>query len=143
MKEYLEKVAKSNEGDWKHRLWRWGGALDICRRKELEIEKVLRLRDESIRIGDFYNQQEVMETIEKSCTEKIEHIRDIIVEVLKEKGEMDKLIVRLSPEEQRFLELRFEKGHQYNYISINMNLSRSSCFRMMDKIMEQLMEMED
>lgn len=136
MKEYLDKVGKTVEGKWKHRFVAWGGSLDICRRKELEIEKLMRLKADNERIGIQYGKLESIESISLCYNEEIENIKDIISNIMQEKHRVDLLVAQLLPEEQKFLNLRFEKGYQYEYIAMKTNLSRSSCFRTMSKIID-------
>lgn len=143
MKEYLKKIEKTAEGKWKHRLTAWGGALDLCRRKELEIEKILRIKNENDKILSNHKSETSLADISSIYDSEIENIKNIIGSIMDEKHKMDLLIANLLPEEQEFLYLRFEKGYQYEYIAMKTNFSRSSCFRMMSRSIDYFEENAD
>ena len=46
MGQYLEEAEKSRKGQMKKKLLDWGGALDLCARKEEQLRKAERLRKE-------------------------------------------------------------------------------------------------
>lgn len=138
MKDYLNNVALSKDGKWKHRLLIWGGAIDLCRRKELEIERLLEVKKENARISSAYNQKENLNTISDCFDQEIQNIKNSIKDILEEKHKIDVLIEKLLPEEQKFLYLRFEKGYQYDYIAMRTSISRSTCFRIMAKVIDYL-----
>ena len=51
MGQYLEEAEKSRKGQMKKKLLDWGGALDLCARKEEQLRKAERLRKEHRKYG--------------------------------------------------------------------------------------------
>ena len=52
MGQYLEEAEKSRKGQMKKKLLDWGGALDLCARKEEQLRKAERLRKEHRKIWE-------------------------------------------------------------------------------------------
>lgn len=125
---------------WKERLFQWGGSLDLCSRKEREIEKLLRLKKENEELMRAYQNQEALKDISKLYDLEIENIQNTILQILKEKNMVDIQMIKLLPEEQKFLYFRYEKGFSYDYIALKTNQSRANCFRMHDKIIKKIIE---
>ncbi len=128
------------EKSWKERLFQWGGSLELCSRKEREIEKLLRLKKENEDLIRVYQNQEALKTVSKMYDKEIENIQNFIIHILKEKNMVDIQIIKLSPDEQKFLYFRYEKGFSYDYIAVKTNQSRANCFRMQDKIIKKIIE---
>lgn len=149
--EYLKEVAKTKRGQMKLKLWNWGGALDLCRRKHEEIRKMNRMLDDAKRLAQAVPITEevqkeyniAFEKIVMQYQQEIKNIQATIEEVLTKKNSMDKMIARLDTEEQEFLHLRYEKGYGYDYISLKIHMSRAQCFRLNEKALEKLVDMEE
>lgn len=142
MRAFLEEKTVDEKSIWKRRLLEWGGALDLCSRKHEEIRKLLRLQEESRSL--MGKKLPIMGLIDIGmCYEnEIVRLHGVIERILQEKALMDKLIEKMSAEEQHFIGLRYEKGYGYDYISLKLHQSRANCFRMQDRILKKLMEQE-
>ena len=53
------------------------------------------------------------------------------------------MVALLSKEEQELLFLRYQKGYGYDYIALKLNMGRSTCFRIHDRILTELAEIMD
>lgn len=137
MHEFLEKEAESPKGQMKRRLLYWGGAMEICARKQEEIRRLLRLRQECAAWEEAEGR-----TLGARYEMEAERIQAEIDRVLKEKEEMDRRVDQLPPEEQQMVYLRYAKGYGYDYIAMKKHMSRATCFRVLDRALENLMEME-
>lgn len=144
-KEYLAKQKKSEKGRMKKRLLEWGGALDLCGRKQEELRRVEKLHEEQRRIWGGNKTaagRRVMEQLEERYAAELAAIEAQISEILRRKAETDRLMAGLSPEEMTFLILRFEKGFGFDYIGIKMHMSRATIFRVQERVLLQLLEEE-
>lgn len=145
MGEYLEKAGKSKKGQTKKRLLDWGGALDLCARKEEQLRKAERLRKEHRRLWEGSGTAEgkrILEEIDRAYEGELRRIQEGIAETLRQKAEMDERIGRLDGEEQQFLLMRFGKGYGFDYIGMKLHMSRASIFRLQEKILQELGEDE-
>ena len=131
MGQYLEEEEKGRKGQMKKKLLDWGGALDLCARKEEQLRKAERLRKEHRKIweeSDSMDGRRILEEIDRRYEMELEHIRDGIAETLRRKAEMDRQIEELGGEEQKFLHMRYGKGYSIDYIYIKLNISKESLF---------------
>ena len=80
--------------------------------------------------------------MEKEYRKEVGRLRIEMVEILREKGRIDEMIRRLDMDEQTFLQLRFEKGNGFDYISMKMHLSRATLFRMQERVLEKMIGMK-
>lgn len=145
MGQYLEQTGKSRKGQMKKALLDWGGALDLCARKEEQLRKAERLRKEHRKIweqSESAEGQRILEEIDRAYEGELERIRDGIAETLRRKEEMDRKIRNLEGEEQQFLLMRYGKGYGFDYICLKLHMSRASIFRLQDKILQELDEVE-
>ncbi len=136
---YLQQAMKSDLGQMRCRLLYWGGALEICKRKQEEIKKLERLQQDAVR----FVQEPDGERLGEAYRKQIQRISEEIEQILEEKRQMDCCIARLGAEEQNFLYLRYEKGYGYEYIAMKLHMSRASCFRLGNKAVEALLEQEE
>lgn len=145
MGEYLGQAERSEKGRIKRRLLDWGGALDLCGRKEEQLRKAERLRKEHRKYweeSDSAEAKQILEEIDRVYGRALEEIKESIAEILRGKAEMDERIGRLGMEEQMFLYMRFEKGYSFDYICMKLHMSRASIFRLQEKIFTELAEDE-
>ena len=56
---------------------------------------------------------------------------------------VDEMISKMKLDEKQFLQMRFEKGYGFEYISMKMHLSRATLFRLQDKVLEKMIEMKN
>ncbi len=141
--EYTEKQKKSEKGQMKRKLLEWGGALDLCGRKQEELRRVEKLQEEQRKIwGENKTAagRRVMEQLEKRYEEELQRMQGEIEEILMKKAEMDRLLTGLTGEEQSFVILRYEKGYGFDYIGLKLHMSRATLFRLQDKILKKLLE---
>ena len=145
MGQYLEEAEKSRKGQMKKKLLDWGGALDLCARKEEQLRKAERLRKEHRKIweeSDSMDGRRILEEIDRKYEMELERIRDGIEQTLRRKAEMDRQIEELGGEEQKFLHMRYGKGYSIDYICMKLHISRASLFRLQDKILQELEKVE-
>ena len=136
---------KKEMKELKKKLWEWGRAMERFVWKEEEIKKIQMFYEMQREIwekraGGKNNKE--LEQIQKEYQEEVGKLRIEMVEILREKRRMDEMIRRLEREEQTFLKHRFEKGYGFDYISVKMHLSRATLFRMQNKALEELLEIE-
>lgn len=144
-KAYVRQEGESEKGKMKKRLLEWGAAVEICERKQEELRRVESLQEEQKKIwGEQESQgyEGFLGEIEKKYEEERKRIRGEIAEVFRKKAEMDQMLLRLDEEEQQFIELRYKKGYGFEYIAMRMFISRATLFRMQDRILKKLLEME-
>lgn len=145
MGQYLEQAEKNRKGQIKKKLLDWGGALDLCARKEEQLRKAERLRKEHRKIweeSDSMDGRRILAEIDRKYEMELERIRDGIEQTLQRKAEMDKLIEELDGEEQKFLLMRYGKGYSIDYVCMKLHMSRASLFRLQDKILQELEDVE-
>ncbi len=143
MQAYLKKTAESPKGQMKHRLVRWGGTLAICSRKQGELKQLRRLAEEWDTLEESSGMGMGFAEVRQKYEGEVDRIQKEIVQILEEKAEMDYLIDRLLPEERDLLFLRYEKGYGFDFIAMKKNMSRATCFRILDKAVQLLLEMEE
>lgn len=137
MHQFLEKEADSPKGQMKRKLLYWGGAMEICARKQEEIRRLLRMREECAAW-----EEEEGSLLGGRYEKEAKRLQQEIDKVLEEKAEMDRLVDRLPPEEQQMLYLRYVKGYGYDYIAMKKHMSRATCFRVLDRALDFLLEEE-
>ena len=86
--------------------------------------------------------QRILAEIDCRYEMELERIRDGIEETLRRKAEMDRRIEELGGEEQKFLLMRYGKGHSIDYVCMKLHMSRASLFRLQDKILQELEDVE-
>lgn len=143
MHAYLQKEAESTRGKIKRMLLEWGASLDYCGRKQEEIRRILRLKTECEEFAaqtkgkreekGFFLMQEVYD-------QSIACLQTEIERRITEKRKMDAMVESLTKEERELLFLRYQKGYGYDYIALKLNMGRSTCFRIHDRILTELAE---
>lgn len=140
MREYLEQAKQSRKGKIKRMLLDWGGALDLCARKEEQLKKMEWLRREHRKVWEGSDSPEgkrILAEIDREYEQELRRTQERISEILHRKKEMDEKIGRLTGEEQMFLMLRYGKGYGFAYIAMKMHMSEASVFRMQDRILQE------
>ena len=84
----------------------------------------------------------ILAEIDRKYEMELERIRDGIEQTLRRKAEMDRRIEELDGEEQKFLLMRYGKGYSIDYVCMKLHMSRASLFRLQDKILQELEEVE-
>lgn len=143
MYTYLKQVGESPKGQMKHRLVQWGGTLEICGRKQEEIKRLGRLKKEWDILKEESGVGMGFGEVRQKYEEEMERIQKEIIQALEEKAEMDRMIDCLPPEERELLFLRYEKGYGFDYIAMKKSMSRATCFRVLDKAVQILLDMEE
>lgn len=138
MKRHLQKVEKMDKGKWKNRLLNWGSALHLCEQKQEELNRLMALKHENEVLLKAYGKNEALQGIAQCFQTEIQRIEREISEIIEDKQFIDRCVQWLPIEEREFLELRFIKGYSYDNITIKTHLSRSSCFRLQDRIFLKL-----
>ncbi len=141
MHAYLQKEAESTRGKVKRMLLEWGASLDQCGRKQEEIRKILRLKAECEGLAaeaKNRNMEKGFSLIEEAYDQNIALLQAEIERKLTAKRKMDDLVGMLQKEEQELLFLRYQKGFGYDYIALKLNMGRSTCFRIHDRILTDL-----
>lgn len=141
MHAYLQKEAQSTRGKVKRMLLEWGASLDQCGRKQEEIRKILRLKAECEGLADEAKSRNMVKgfsLIAEAYDQNIALLQEEIERKLTEKRKIDDLVAMLSKEEQELLFLRYQKGFGYDYIALKLNMGRSTCFRIHDRILTEL-----
>lgn len=145
MEGFLEQARKSEKGRIKKKLLDWGGALDLCARKEEQLRKAERLRQDHRKLWERNDSEEagrILEEIDRAYERTLEDIKEGIAEVLRQKAKMDERIAKFNGEEQMFLSMRFEKGYSFDYICMKLHMSRASIFRLQERVLQELAEDE-
>lgn len=138
MKRHLQKLESKDKEKWKHKLLNWGDALRLCEQKQGELHRLIALKNENEMLLKAYGKNEALQGILTCFQREITRIESEIVEILEDKQYIDQCVLWFPVEEREFLELRFIKGYSYDNITIKTHLSRSSCFRLQDRILEKL-----
>lgn len=138
LKRHLQKLETKDKERWKHKLLNWGGALHLCEKKQEELHRLIALKNENEMLLKAYGKNEALQGIAQCFEKEIARIEGEIVEILNDKHFIDQCVLWFPLEEKEFLELRFIKGYSYDNITIKTHLSRSSCFRLQDRILEKL-----
>ena len=134
MHAYLQKEAESTRGKVKRMLLEWG-------RKQEEIRKILRLKEECEGLAAEVKSRSMekgFSLIEEAYDHNIAVLQEEIERKLTEKRKIDGMVALLSKEEQELLFLRYQKGYGYDYIALKLNMGRSTCFRIHDRILTEL-----
>ena len=142
--DFQEKM-KREKGQMKTRLWHWGQAVDRCLWKEEELQKQKVFYDLQRRIwaGDRSTRgKQTWQKMEQEYAEGLQRAQEELQEIIREKTKMDWMIGRLEGEEETFIRLRFGKGYGFDYIALKMHLSRATLFRLQDRALEKLLQMD-
>lgn len=146
MHAYLQKEAESPRGKVKRMLLEWGASLDQCGRKQEEIRKMMRLKGECEELaaeGINGRMEKGFSLMEEAYDRNIALLQEEIQRKLTEKRKIDGMVGMLPKEEQELLFLRYQKGYGYDYIALKLNMGRSTCFRIHDRILTELAERLD
>lgn len=122
--------------EMKQSLQNWGMAMEKYKWKEEELERAMEFYEAERKL--WGESEEELERIERERREEMRRLRIEMVEILREKAWIDRMIKYLPMEEVMFLQLRFEKGYGFDYIMTKMHRSRATLFRMQDKILQEL-----
>lgn len=136
----------SDKGRMKLRLLAWGDTQEQCRRRQEKMKQVMKFREEQKALlagNDSETVAKLLAEIDRKYERDMEGLQGEILERLEQKSRTEALLQRLGEEERRFVELRFEKGYGFDYISMKMCISRATLFRMQDKILEKLAELAE
>lgn len=136
----MEERKKEIE-EMKKRLWNWGNSMEQFNWKEEELQKMQVFHEMQKKVWEenaTAKSQEELKQMEKEYRKEVGRLRIEMVEILREKGRIDEMIRRLDMDEQTFLQLRFEKGNGFDYISMKMHLSRATLFRMQERVLEKM-----
>lgn len=137
---FLKKATESPKGQMKRRLLQWGNTLDYCSRKQEEMKRFLRLREDCVCLAEKQGSVNLVQDLIKSYEEEVKRIQEGIEDTLKEKAKMDQALEKLSMEERELIYLRYGKGYSHDYIAMKKNMSRATCFRILDKALNILLE---
>ena len=140
----MEERKKEIE-EMKKRLWNWGNSMEQFNWKEEELQKMQVFHEMQKKVWEenaTEKSQEELKQMEKEYRKEVGRLRIEMVEILREKGRIDEMIRRLDMDEQTFLQLRFEKGYGFDYISMKMHLSRATLFRMQERVLEKMIGMK-
>ena len=140
----MEERKKEIE-EMKKRLWNWGNSMEQFNWKEEELQKMQVFHEMQKKVWEenaTEKSQEELKQMEKEYRKEVGRLRIEMVEILREKGRIDEMIRRLDMDEQTFLQLRFEKGNGFDYISMKMYLSRATLFRMQERVLEKMIGMK-
>ena len=144
MKEKVKNnVTKEERRQMKQKLFRWGRTVDFCRNKQREIEKLQMIIKNYLMLEKnvpFLGKKDADCFIEAKQLYEMEvnKMEEYICKEMKQYSEMERYIEQLNYDEQMFLKLRYQKGHQYDYIALNTHKSRAKCFRDHDLILDKL-----
>ena len=144
-KAYKKEPIEKEKGEMKQLLWNWGVALERFEWKEEELKNMTELYERQKAVWERgYSEQaaEELDRIEKEYRKQAGGLRIEMVEILREKGKVDEWIRRLTLDEQNLVQMRFEKGHSMEYIGMKMHLSRATVFRMQNRMLSKLIEMQ-
>lgn len=143
MHAYLQKEAESNRGKTKRMLLEWGASLDQCARKQEEIRKMLRLKAECEGLAAQTKNKQMAKGFSlmgEAYDQNIAVLQAEIERKLTEKRMVDHMVGMRTKEEQELLFLRYQKGYGYDYIALKLNMGRSTCFRIHDRVLTELAE---
>lgn len=136
----------SEKGRMKIRLLDWGRVAEQCGRRQETMKRLIKLREEQKKLMEENDSPSVailLEEIDRKYEEEMARLQGDILEKLEQKKQMDGLLQGLTEEEQKFVGLRFEKGHGFDYIGMKMCMSRATLFRVQDRILEKLLQAEE
>ena len=137
---------KKDKEEMKELLWRWGQAMEQFSWKEEEVNRLQVFCEMQKCVWEknpMEREKRELERIEKENREEIGRLRIEMVEILREKRWVDEMISKMKLDEKQFLQMRFEKGYGFEYISMKMHLSRATLFRLQDKVLEKMIEMKN
>ena len=129
----------------KVRLWNWGQAMEEFNWKEEELKKLQGLYAMQKKIWEGSETEKArkeLERMQKEYEGETRRLRMEMVEILREKAWIDGMLRKLTTDEIRFLQMRFEKRYGFDYIGVKLHLSRATLFRMQDRILEKMIAEE-
>ena len=120
-------------------LWEWGRTLERFSRKEEELQKLENFYVMRKKIWNEKENRKEFEKNERQYEQEVKRLRMEMEEILQEKERIDGWMQCLTEEEQRFLELRFEKGYGFDYIGMKIYRSRATVFRIQEQALQKLL----
>lgn len=144
-KKYTEEKLKTAQGRMKARLWEWGDTRNIYKRKCDALARIKKMQAEQENIwqkAEETGREELLRQMEEEYERETERVKKEIAEVMQKKTEMDRMILQLEEIEQKFVELRFQKGYGFDAIGMRIYTSRATLFRMQERILRKLISME-
>ena len=134
-----------DKGRMKVRLLDWGCAVDRCKKMQKEMARLQEMREEQKKLlekNDLEKVEKCLKEIDEGYEREMERLETATLTLWKQKEEMERLIGKLAENEREYLELRYAKGYGFEYIEEKMYMSRATIFRLQDRILEKLLELE-
>ncbi|MGN0136529.1 hypothetical protein [Anaerotignum sp.] len=144
-KAYVRGELDSDKGRMKLRLLDWGNAMERCSRKQEEMKRIQKLREEQKKLlegNDIPDVAQMLADIDREYTGDMKKLQQEVLEIYEKKKKMDRLLERLTEEEQAYIRMRYEKGWGFDFIGMKLHMSRATLFRMQDRILEKLLQMK-
>ena len=144
-KAYVKGRLDSDKGRMKIRLLDWGDAMERCGRRQEEMKRIIKLREEQKELmaeNDSAVVARMLEEIQQQYEGDIEKLQGEILEIMEQKKQMDELLQKLTEEEQEYIQMRYGKGCGFDFIGMKLHMSRATLFRMQDRILEKLLQTE-
>ncbi len=144
-KAYVKGRMDSDKGRMKMRLLDWGCAAERCGRRQEEMKRIIKLRKEQgelIGENDSAAVAQMLEEIEQQYEGDMAKLQGEIMGIMKQKKQVDGLLRGLTEEEREYIQMRYEKGYGFDFIGMKLHISRATLFRMQDRILEKLLQME-
>lgn len=144
-KAYVKGRLDSDKGRMKIRLLDWGDAMERCGRRQEEMKRIIKLREEQKELmaeNDSAVVVRMLEEIQRQYEGDMEKLQGEILEIMEQKKQMDGMLQGLTEEEQEYIQMRYEKGCGFDFIGMKLHMSRATLFRMQDRILEKLLQME-
>ena len=144
-KAYVKGKMDSDKGRMKIRLLDWGDAMERCGRRQEEMKRIIKLREEQKNLMDENDSAAVaqmLEEIDRQYEGDMAKLQGEIMEIMGQKKQMDGMLQELTEEERAYIRMRYEKGCGFDFIGMKLHMSRATVFRMQDRILEKLLQME-
>lgn len=141
-KQYTEKAKNSELGKMKERLWEWGDMKNRYKRKCEALERIRKMKAEQEAIRQVVGGEALLWQMEENYDREAERVKREIAEEMQKKAKLDGMILQLEEIEQKFVELRYQKGYGFDAIGMRLYTSRATLFRMQERILRKLISME-
>lgn len=144
-KAYVKGKMDSDKGGMKTRLLDWGDAMEKCRRRQEEMKRIIKLREEQKKLmaeNDSAAVARMLEEIDRQYEGDMAKLQGEIMEIMGQKKRMDGMLQELTEEERAYIQMRYEKGCGFDFIGMKLHMSRATVFRMQDRILEKLLQLE-
>lgn len=144
-KAYVKGKMDSDKGRMKIRLLDWGDAMEKCRRRQEEMKRIIKLREEQKKLmaeNDSAAVARMLEGIDRQYEGDMAKLQGEIMEIMQQKKQMDGMLQELTEEERAYIQMRYEKGCGFDFIGMKLHMSRATVFRMQDRILEKLLQLE-